>query len=207
MDKVQCDEHGEQERAFVCSHLQEDSYALGFHHSEESDSDYPDAWCDDCETIRASHDGWTDEAQSLVSIKLICARCYRKTRARNTKPEVSLEAISSMRWKCSSCDEIHTGACLDIGFDHPYYWDEENETSHCNEDFCSIDNSDYFVRGIIELPIIGTNDHSAGEYGVLLARPTSSASSISRMLKTATKSLLCSLGSALKLKTTQIHSV
>ncbi len=168
MDKVQCDLHGEQDIAFVCNHLAAESHALGFHHSEESDSFYPDAWCDNCETIRVTHDGWNDESESLVSIKLVCVTCYRKTRARNTKPDISLDALSAMRWKCGSCDKVHTGSCLDFGFDHPYYWNEEIETSHCNENFCSINHTDYFVHGVIELPIIGTNeDFRWGVWGSL----------------------------------------
>jgi hypothetical protein len=155
-DKIQCDTHGERHQAFVCIHLSATSVALGFNCSE-SDSPYLDAWCDDCEIIRDAHDGWTDEAQSLTKIALICSSCYELTRARNTHPAVTLEELSSMRWKCGTCDEWHTGPCLDFGFDEPYYWDGENESSHLNEDFCSIDDRDFFIKGLIKLPIIGTD--------------------------------------------------
>ena len=147
-----CDE------AYVCTHLSEPSVARGFNCSEESDSPYPDAWCDDCELIRAAHDGWTDEAQSLVKILLICSSCYEQTRVRNTRPSVTLDDLATLRWKCGSCDEWHTGPCLDFGHDEPYYWERETESSRLNEDFCSIDDRDFFVRGLIKLPILGTDE-------------------------------------------------
>jgi len=157
-DKIQCDTHGERHQAFVCTHLSETSVALGFNCSEENDSPYPDAWCDDCELIRSAHDGWTDEVQSLVKIRLICSSCYEQTRVRNTRPAVSLNDLGALRWKCGSCDEWHTGPCLDFGHDEPYYWEGETESSHLNEDFCSIDDRDFFVRGLIKLPILGTEE-------------------------------------------------
>jgi hypothetical protein len=156
-DKIQCSTHGERDKAFVCTHLSEFSVALGFNCSEESESPYPDAWCDNCEIICATHDGWTDDAQSLTKITLICSCCYAQIRVRNTRPAVTLEDLSSMRWKCGTCDEWHTGPCLDFGYDEPYYWSGENESSHLNDDFCSIDHRDFFVRGLIKLPIIGTD--------------------------------------------------
>ena len=62
--------------------------------------------------------------------------------------------------------------CLDFYDDAPYYWLEHHRTttkeasllansserpiSFLDEDFCAIDDRDFFVRGVIHLPIIGT---------------------------------------------------
>jgi hypothetical protein len=157
IDKIECNMHGERDKAFVCTHLSESSIALGFNYDGGSESLYPDAWCDNCEIIRAAHDGWTDDAESLAKISLICSSCYERTRVRNTRPAVALEDLSPLRWKCGTCDEWHIGPCLDLGFDKPYYWDGENESSYLNEDFCAIEDRNFFVRGLIRLPIIGTD--------------------------------------------------
>jgi hypothetical protein len=67
------------------------------------------------------------------------------------------------------------GACLDFGSDFPHYWTEEDEKNNLadvlgteaaknhvdtflNEDFCAIEGRDFFVRGLIHLPIIGTKE-------------------------------------------------
>jgi hypothetical protein len=48
---------------------------------------------------------------------------------------------------------------LDIGFDAPLYWHQIPEAERCDRaeltpDFCSIDNRDFFVRGLIPIPIL-----------------------------------------------------
>lgn len=172
-DKVHCETHGETEQAFVCSHLAQESHGLGFNCEESTDEQhFPDAWCDNCELIRASHGGWTDEAEELASIKLACSGCYERTRIRNSRPTVTLDDLAGLRWKCGTCDEWHTGPLLDLGFDAPHYWSSDSEKCHrwsvlpsgslertcktfIDSDYCAIDDRDYFVRGIIELPIIG----------------------------------------------------
>jgi len=158
-DTINCQQHGEQTTAFVCSHLADLSVALGFNYSEDNQGEFPDAWCDNCEIIRAAHDGWNEESEALTKIRLVCAACYARTRIRNTRPPVSLEDLSELRWKCGTCEELHIGPCLDFGYDKPHYWSDELEcnTSHLNEDFCSIEDQHFFVRGVIELPIIGSD--------------------------------------------------
>ena len=134
--------------------------ALGFNWSKEDESPFPDAWCDDCEIIRTAHNGWNDESEKLVKICLLCSACYERTRIRNTRPLTKLEDLAGLHWKCGSCEEWHTGSCLDFGYDQPYYWSDEyeGEKSHLSEDFCSINDRDFFVRGVIELPIIGSEE-------------------------------------------------
>jgi hypothetical protein len=62
---------------------------------------------------------------------------------------------------------------LDLGYDAPFYWSDENAKSNriarllpawskksqktfLTEDYCAIDDENFFVRGVIQLPIIGT---------------------------------------------------
>jgi hypothetical protein len=173
-EKVQCATHGESEKTFVCSHLLGESAGLGFNRNEPStENPFPDAWCDNCEIIRAAHNGWNDQSEKLAKISLLCAGCYERARIRNTHTSITLENLVDLRWKCGSCEEWHTGPCLDFGYPSPYYWRKEyEEASHraallpswsenrgktfLDSDFCAIDNDDFFVRGLIQLPIIGT---------------------------------------------------
>lgn len=149
---------------------------MGFNRNEPTEeAPFPDAWCDDCELIRAAHDGWNEESEKLVKIVLLCSGCYERSRIRNTRTSTTLEDLADLRWKCSGCDEWHTGPCLDFGYDSPYYWSKEyEEASHrasllpgwskqrpktfLNEDYCAIEDRDFFVRGVISLPIIGTGE-------------------------------------------------
>jgi hypothetical protein len=176
--EVKCETHGSGEEAFVCHHLVGDAVGRGFNRvSEPSAADpSPDAWCDDCETIRAARDGWDEESEKLTKIVLLCSGCYERARIRNTRTPVTLDDLSGLRWKCSSCEEWHYGPVLDLTYDAPYYWNNEYERTSLpgiaqktflNEDYCQIDD-DYFVRGLIRLPIIGTDQcFSWGVWGSL----------------------------------------
>jgi hypothetical protein len=168
---VQCAVHGGAREAFVCAHLLGETAGLGFNRDEPTDENpFPDAWCDDCEIIRSAHDGWTEESEKLVKISLLCSGCYERSRIRNTRTGVTLGDLAGLRWKCGSCEKWHTGPCLDIGFVGPQYWRREYGEANPDMDlsssanrpntfltrsFCAID-EDFFVRGIIRLPILGT---------------------------------------------------
>jgi hypothetical protein len=172
-DTIHCDTHGETEKTYVCGHLAGETPGLGFNRDEPtSDDPFPSAWCDNCEIIRAAHDGWNDESQKLTSIVLLCSGCYERACIRNTRPSVTLDDLATLRWKCGSCEEWHTGPALDFGYDQPYYWSSEYDAStrwsflpsgtvekpgvsFLDEDYCAIDDEDFFVRGLIDLPIIG----------------------------------------------------
>jgi hypothetical protein len=168
---IQCPTHGECEETFVCSHLVGKTAGLGFNRNEPSEDDpFPNAWCDDCELIRAAHHGWNEESEKLTTIQLLCSGCYEQARMRNTRTSTTLEDLATFRWKCGSCEEWHTGACLDFSYPSPYYWHGSAEDVNAeqlldsgelpktflDEDFCAIDGRDFFVRGSIHLPIFGT---------------------------------------------------
>jgi hypothetical protein len=173
-ERIECAQHGEQRAAFICSHLASGAADLGFNSAEASDENpFPDAWCDECERIRAAHGGWNEQSEQLLKVLVICSRCYELVRIRNTRTPVTLEDLATLRWKCHTCEDWHTGPCLDFGYDAPDYWGDEYEDSSrnamlasdwsrtrhksfLNEDYCAIDDQNFFVRGIILLPIIGT---------------------------------------------------
>ena len=172
-DKIQCGTHGECLQTFVCTHLLGESAGLGFNRNEpDEENPFPDAWCDNCEIIRAAHDGWDEESGKLAEISLLCSGCYERARIRNTRPSVTLDDLAGLRWKCGTCDEWHTGPCLDFGVDSPYYWSDDHKKASksfsllpswskkhkktfLDEDYCAIEDRDFFVRGLIHLPIIG----------------------------------------------------
>lgn len=172
-DTINCDTHGETQGTFVCNHLSDGNAAgLGFVCNEPSDDEpFPDAWCNDCEVIREAHDGWNDESGNLVTIRMVCCDCYQKIRIRNTQTDVTFEDLEGLRWKCFTCEEWHSGPCLDFTYRFPIYWDPDKlptyevdlsvgnlPASFLNEDLCILNGEYFFVRGIIYLPIIGTTE-------------------------------------------------
>lgn len=63
-------------------------------------------------------------------------------------------------FQCHTCGKWHDGLPLDYGYNRPDYWSENLSTdadSFLSSDFCVIKNRDYFVRGLIEIPIVGTD--------------------------------------------------
>ena len=170
---IQCATHGECQKTYVCTHLLGEAAGLGFNRDDPTaDNPFPDAWCDNCELIRAAHDGWNDQSEKLAKISLLCSGCYERARLRNLRTSVTLDDLSGLRWKCGSCEEWHTGPCLDFSYDSPHYWGQEHEEASnrarllpswsknrrktfLDDDYCAINDEYFFVRGIIHLPIIG----------------------------------------------------
>src|SRR5947207_2936699 len=112
---INCSMHGESQRTYLCEHLTGDSHGLGFNSDISTDENpFPDAWCNDCEVIRAAHGAWNAESEKLCSIKLLCSRCYERVRIRNTITSLSFDDLANLRWKCGGCEEWHTGPCLDF---------------------------------------------------------------------------------------------
>lgn len=55
-----------------------------------------------------------------------------------------------------------TGCHSIYGYDHPDYWSaslQSDPDSFLNSDFCVIKNKDFFVRCLIEIPILGSEEH------------------------------------------------
>lgn len=171
--KMQCATHGECQETFVCTHLLGETAGLGFNRNEPTTGNpFPDAWCDNCELIRAAHDGWNEQSEKLAKISLLRSGCYERAQLRNMRTSITLDDLADLRWKCGSCEEWHTGPCLDFSYDSPYYWSQEHEKASdrarllpswsrnrrktfLDDDYCAINDDNFFVRGIIHLPIIG----------------------------------------------------
>ena len=75
-------------------------------------------------------------------------------------------------WTCTGCQRTHTGL-FDLASDRPYHWgggapqpntELEGATNILTEDFC-IQGGDFFVRGVLQLPIVGGNGAHFG-FGV-----------------------------------------
>jgi hypothetical protein len=61
---------------------------------------------------------------------------------------------------CHTCGEWHEGLPLDYAYDAPNYWSESlrsDADSFLNSDLCVIKKQDFFVRGLIEIPVIGSD--------------------------------------------------
>ena len=59
-------------------------------------------------------------------------------------------------FRCHTCGEWHEGLPLDYGYGAPHYWTRDLKSRpdcFLNEDFCVIRKEDFFVRGLIEIPI------------------------------------------------------
>ncbi|MBZ5681333.1 MAG: DUF2199 domain-containing protein [Acidobacteriia bacterium] len=64
-------------------------------------------------------------------------------------------------FQCHTCGKWHEGLPLDYAYDAPDYWSESlrsDADSFLNADFCVIKNKDFFVRCLIEIPIIGRHE-------------------------------------------------
>lgn len=97
-------------------------------------------------------------------------------------PESATELRNDPRWRrlqerpwvCPSCDEPHHGL-FDIAYPRPHAWEGcpdyspnatvESSSNFLSQDFCVIDNTDFFVRCVLELPIIGGDGERFG-FGV-----------------------------------------
>lgn len=73
-------------------------------------------------------------------------------------------------WKCATCEKVHYGV-FDIACKRPDYWRssgdaepngkiEDASRNFLSHDFCVIDREHFFVRCLLELPIIGSGGKS-----------------------------------------------
>lgn len=67
-------------------------------------------------------------------------------------------------YKCSCCGKYHEELPTSYGNPAPVYFyeaapEEQEERFELDEDLCIMDNEHFFIRGCIEIPIIGTDEH------------------------------------------------
>lgn len=88
---VECSEHGEQQAAFVCRHIEQslkDGIPRGFWCSGESpENPRPDAWCTECEELVNRIGEWNDESEAFANIRLLCGACYDRAKEINVIEE------------------------------------------------------------------------------------------------------------------------
>ena len=66
-------------------------------------------------------------------------------------------------WTCSCCGKQYDTLPLDFAADAPEYWydiptDERDARAVLTPDFCTVDREHHFIRGCLELPIIGVEE-------------------------------------------------
>jgi len=67
-------------------------------------------------------------------------------------------------WKCSCRGKVHDTTPNSFGFDEPVSWGNRDKTrppDGCwiDSDYCVIDDSDYFIRAVLEIPIQSSDEH------------------------------------------------
>jgi hypothetical protein len=72
----------------------------------------------------------------------------------------SFSSFDNLRYKCATCEEVHQGL-PGLGFSAPRYWSDnvDRKTSYLTADTCVIHETDFFLRGLLQVPIINTSGH------------------------------------------------
>ena len=88
---IDCDTHISGRIAFICQHLNKDTYT-GFHEAFDpntitDDDDGYEAWCDECEKIRLKEGEWNNISMAFAKIRLVCDLCYFEIKKRNQAKE------------------------------------------------------------------------------------------------------------------------
>ena len=63
--------------------------------------------------------------------------------------------------KCAECGEEHD-ELPDIGSASPYHWRDELDSdpnSLLTEDLCIVEREDYFIRGVLQIPLLDRDDY------------------------------------------------
>jgi len=84
----------------------------------------------------------------------------------NLKLDKRWQRLHDSNWTCPSCGSQHQGI-FDLSCDKPDFWQRNEEIKDnsdvlnfsdiLTEDFCKIENEDFFIRCVLELPIIESN--------------------------------------------------
>ena len=68
----------------------------------------------------------------------------------------------SFSFVCAACGAHHEGS-PSVGYDAPYYWTKSHDedrsgASRLSKDLCKIEDRDYFIRCVLEMPIHGVDE-------------------------------------------------
>jgi hypothetical protein len=88
------------------------------------------------------------------------------------------------QWTCKCCGRQHDELPLDWNATAPDHYlaipeAERPARTQLDKDFCTIDGKDFFIRGLIEIPIIGRDDRFA--WGVWASLSAASARTIAEV--------------------------
>jgi hypothetical protein len=85
------------------------------------------------------------------------------------------DRLGRQTWTCATCHQKHQGL-MDLGAAAPYHWQGPPErqsnsavhdSTHClTEDFCIIDAQHFFIRCLLELPLVGAAQGECFGFGV-----------------------------------------
>jgi len=83
--------------------------------------------------------------------------------------------MTSARYRCGTCDAVHEGF-PDLTFAAPYHFEQLSEADQAslaflNSDLCVINKQDYFIRAVLEVPILETNETFGWGIWVSLSKP------------------------------------
>ncbi len=88
---IECENHGTRRTAFICQHLDKNTYT-GFHEAFETDEftdpeDDFQAWCNECEKARLAEGEWNETSMAVAKIVIVCDQCYFEIKKRNEQGE------------------------------------------------------------------------------------------------------------------------
>lgn len=92
----------------------------------------------------------------------------------SNKIDTRWKFLSKRSWRCSNCEEAHEGI-MDLATNAPDSWPDKvayspnsavaGSTHFLSEDFCVVEGRDYFVRCVLEIPLIDSDGDRFG-FGV-----------------------------------------
>lgn len=90
VEMTACAKHGLNRTAYVCEHLANGT-ATGFHEPFKSsvdkdlaeDDDFQ-AWCNDCELVRANEGGWNEKSEAFANVQIVCEECFKEMKEQNS---------------------------------------------------------------------------------------------------------------------------
>lgn len=156
---IECSVHGKQPATFVCQHLVHSLRTgdkVGFNFAHDPDNPRPDAWCDACERVVMEAGGeWDDQSEEFAGVSLVCAGCYDR-----------IKQINTAEFVCPQCGKVHGELPLDLAYLRPadvfkIPESQRGKRIRINEDLCIIDDHEFYIRGILVLPIRNTEKRFA----------------------------------------------
>ncbi|MHC4884285.1 MAG: hypothetical protein ACYTGH_04285 [Planctomycetota bacterium] len=77
--EVECSTHGKGYATYVCQHLARGE-ANAFITGDDDGDNRPDAWCEACDEVLISENGWTDKSEEFAGVTMVCSGCYDEIR-------------------------------------------------------------------------------------------------------------------------------